>query len=184
VVAATSTAAAAVGVAEGRFDAAVSAPVAVQHYPLAELATDVADVRDAATRFLLMRKPGPLPEPTGADRTSVVAVAADRPGELAGILMELALRSINVSRIESRPTKERLGEYKFYLDMDGHIAQERIGDALAALHRRCHEVRFLGSYPQAVPRPAGDAAEDPHTSDGNYEAAAQWLAGVREGTVA
>jgi prephenate dehydratase len=180
VVAATSTAAAAVGVAEGRFDAAVSAPVAVQHYPLHELATDVADVRDAVTRFLLLRKPGALPAPTGADRTSVVAVAADRPGELAGIMSELALRSINVSRIESRPTKERLGAYKFYLDIDGHISQQRVGDALAALHRRCHDVRFLGSYPQAVPRAGG--ADDPDTSDGSYAAAAEWLAGVREGT--
>jgi prephenate dehydratase len=180
VVAATSTAAAAVGVAEGRFDAAVSAPVAVQHYPLDELATDVADVRDAVTRFLLLCKPGALPAPTGADRTSVVAVAADRPGELAGIMSELALRSINVSRIESRPTKERLGEYKFYLDIDGHIAQQRVGDALAALHRRCHDVRFLGSYPQAVPRAGG--ADDPDTSDGSYAAAAEWLADVREGT--
>lgn len=181
VVAATSTAAAAVGVADGEFDAAVSAPVAVQHYPLAELATDVADVRDAATRFLLLRKPGVLPAPTGADRTSVVAIAADRPGELADILTELALRSINVSRIESRPTKERLGQYKFYLDIDGHIAEHRVGDALAALHRRCHDVRFLGSYPRATPR-AGGPTDDPDTSDGSYAAAAQWLAGVREGT--
>lgn len=180
VVASTSTAAAAVGVAEGKFDAAVSAPVAVQHYPLEELATDVADVRDAVTRFLLLHKPGALPAPTGADRTSVVAVAADRPGELAGILAELASRSINVSRIESRPTKERLGEYKFYLDIDGHITQHRVGDALAALHRRCHDVRFLGSYPQAVPRAEGDA-DDPDTSDDSYAAAARWLSDVREG---
>ncbi|MGH3909236.1 MAG: prephenate dehydratase, partial [Pseudonocardiaceae bacterium] len=77
-----STSAAAVAVLNGDADAAVCAPVAVQHYPLDELATEVHDVGDAETRFLLLRHPGTLPPPTGTDRTSLVAVAADRPGAL------------------------------------------------------------------------------------------------------
>jgi prephenate dehydratase len=178
VVASTSTAAAAVAVAAGEFDAAVTAPVAATHYPLAALATDIADVSDAATRFLLLRRPGPLPEPTGADRTSLVAFTADRTGALADLLVELAERGINLTRIESRPTRGRLGEYRFYFDVDGHIAEARLGDAVAALRRRCASVRFLGSYPKAdgvITAPA------PGTKDEDFLAAAEWVQQVREG---
>jgi prephenate dehydratase len=177
-VAATSTAAAAVAVAAGQFDAAVTAPVAASHYPLAVLAGDVADVPDAATRFLLLRRPGVLPDPTGADRTSLVAITADRTGALADLLVELAERGINLTRIESRPTKGRLGEYRFYFDVDGHIAEARLGDAVAALRRRCTSVRFLGSYPKADGRPTTPA---PGTTDDDFRAAADWVAALREG---
>lgn len=177
-VASTSTSAAAVGVLEGRFDAAVTAPVAATHYPLATFAADVYDVADAATRFLLLRRPGQLPEPTGADRTSLVTITADRLGALADLLVELAERGINLTRIESRPTKGRLGEYRFFFDVDGHIAEARLGDAVAALRRRCRSVRFLGSYPKAdgVPSP-----QVPGTTDDDFTAAADWVALVRKG---
>ncbi|HVV23256.1 MAG TPA: prephenate dehydratase [Pseudonocardiaceae bacterium] len=178
VVATTSTAAAAVAVAAGEYDAAVTAPVAATHYPLAALATDIADVADAATRFLLLRRPGPLPEPTGADRTSLVAFTADRTGALADLLVELAERGINLTRIESRPTRGRLGEYRFYFDVDGHIAEARLGDAVAALRRRCAQVRFLGSYPKAD---GVVTTQAPGTSDEDFLAAAEWVAQIREG---
>ena len=177
-VASTSTAAAAVAVAEGDFDAAVTAPVAATHYPLATLATDVADVADAATRFLLLRRPGQLPRPTGADRTSLVAFTADRTGALADLLVELAERGINLTRIESRPTRGRLGEYRFYFDVDGHIAEARLGDAVAALRRRCASVRFLGSYPKADGQITAPA---PGTTDEDFAAAAEWVGQIREG---
>jgi prephenate dehydratase len=177
-VAATSTAAAAVAVAAGEFDAAVTAPVAATHYPLTVLATDVADVPDAATRFLLLRRPGELPAPTGADRTSLVAITADHTGALADLLVELAERGINLTRIESRPTKGRLGEYRFYFDVDGHIAEARLGDAVAALRRRCTSVRFLGSYPKADGLRTTPA---PGTTDEDFLAAAAWVADVRAG---
>ncbi len=181
VVATTSTAAAARAVLAGEFDAAVSAPVAVRHYPLEVLATDVADVRDAKTRFLLVRRPGSLPGATGNDRTSVVVTASDRVGALSELLAELALRRINLTRIESRPTKGRLGEYRFYIDLDGHVAEPRVGDALAALRRHCPDTRFLGSYPKFIA--VGGGAEPVGTSVGNEEfvAAAEWVASVREG---
>lgn len=105
----TSTSAAAVAVVDGNADAAVCAPVAAAHYALHELATGVHDIGDAETRFLLLRRPGTLPARTGTDRTSLVAVAADRPGALLEVLAEFALRSINLTRIESRPMKGRLG---------------------------------------------------------------------------
>lgn len=169
-----STAAAAVAVADGQADAAVCAPVAVQHYPLVELATGVADTRDAETRFLLLRHPGTLPLPTGTDRTSLVVAAADRPGALLEVLAEFALRGIDLTRIESRPSKGRLGEYRFFLDCNGHVADAGVGDALAELHRRCTWMRFLGSYPRTgAPRPGPDPA--------GFAAARRWLDEVRTG---
>jgi prephenate dehydratase len=177
--ASTSTAAAAVGVLDGQYDAAITAPVAATHYPLDVLHTGIADVDDAVTRFLVLRRPGELPAPTGADRTSIVAVAAyQRTGVLAEMLTELALRGINLSRIESRPLKGRLGEYRFYLDLDGHVAERRVADALAALHRRCHEVRFLGSYPKADVTPTLAGTDN---TDEDYAAADDWVAAVRSG---
>ncbi|SDW24381.1 prephenate dehydratase [Saccharopolyspora shandongensis] len=180
--AASSTAAGAAAAASGEFDAAISAPVAIEHYPsLVRLAGGVADVRDAVTRFLLVRRPGALPEPTGADRTSVCAVISDEVGTLADLLAELSLRGINLSRIESRPLRERFGEYRFFLDFDGHVADARIGDALTALHRRCSTVWFLGSYPKADRSPAGVR---PSASEQAFEVAAKWLDDVRAGRLA
>lgn len=169
-----STSAAAVAVLEGRADAAVCAPVALAHYPLAELATGVHDKDDAQTRFLLLRRPGTLPPPTGTDRTSLVAIAVDRPGALLEVLAEFALRGINLTRIESRPMKARLGEYQFFLDCEGHVAEDAVGDTLAELRRRCTWVRFLGSYPRiGAPRPGPDPA--------GFSAAKEWLSAVRAG---
>lgn len=173
-----STAAAAVAVCDGDVDAAVTAPVAATHYPLAVLASDVTDLPDAMTRFLLLRRPTTPPPPTGADRTSLVAVTADRTGALLEVLTEFALRGINLSRIESRPTKERLGQYQFFLDCDGHIAEARIRDALAALHRRCARVRFLGSYPRVSGAPT---APEQGFTDIDFDTAADWVAGLRRG---
>lgn len=169
-----STSAAAVAVLEERADAAVCAPVALAHYPLAELASGVHDKDDAKTRFLLLRRPGTLPPPTGTDRTSLVAVTADRPGALLEVLAEFALRGINLTRIESRPMKARLGEYQFFLDCEGHVAEDAVGDALGELHRRCAWVRFLGSYPRVgASRPGPDPA--------GFSTAREWLRAVRAG---
>ena len=128
-----STSAAAVAVLDARADAAVCAPVALAHYPLAELASGVHDKDDAKTRFLLLRRPGTLPPPTGTDRTSLVAVTADRPGALLEVLAEFALRGINLTRIESRPRRVRLGHYMFFADLDGSTADPHVAEALDAL---------------------------------------------------
>ncbi|HEU0086156.1 MAG TPA: prephenate dehydratase [Pseudonocardiaceae bacterium] len=170
-----STSAAAVAVLDKQADAAVCAPVAVQHYPLAELATDVHDLGDAQTRFLLLHHPGTLPAPTGTDRTSLVAVAAHRPGALLEVLAEFALRGINLTRIESRPMPGRRWEYRFFLDCEGHVADEAVGDALAQLHRRCTSVRFLGSYPRS------NGSSGPGPDPAGFTAAREWLAAVRAG---
>lgn len=180
-VASSSTAAAAVGVDAGDFDAAVTAPVAAEHYPLKILATGVADVRDARTRFLLVRKPGLLPEPTGSDRTSIVASTPNRTGTLAELLTELAFRGINLTKLDARPTRNNFGEYHFFIDFEGHVAEPRIGDALAALSRRCRNVRFLGSHPRAD----GVAATiEPSAGNDDFVHAADWVAAVRKGELA
>ena len=171
-----STSAAAVAVVDKDADAAVCAPVAMRYYPLAELATGVHDLGDAETRFLLLRHPGTVSEPTGTDRTSLVAETAHRPGALLEVLAEFALRGINLTRIESRPIKGKLGEYRFFLDCEGHVAEEAVGDALAQLHRRCTSVRFLGSY-----RRCGNGTLRPGPDPAGFVTSRDWLAAVRAG---
>ncbi|WP_219416626.1 prephenate dehydratase [Pseudonocardia nigra] len=188
VVLSTSTAEAAAQVARGEFDAAVAAPLAAQQHGLDVLVDDVADNQGAVTRFALVAPPGPLPEPTGYDRTSLAATTQNRPGALLGLLTELAVRGIDLTRIESRPIKDRHAEYWFHLDCTGHVAEPAMGEALAALHRRCDRVRFLGSYPRAGRRaahPEGvSAAAVPIGGAGaaEFAAAQEWLTGVRAGS--
>ena len=177
--AASSTAEAARLVAEGVVDAAVCAPIAGRRYGLEVLAEDVADHPGAVTRFVLVARPGELPPPTGADRTTVVAVVADRTGALVDLLGEFAVRGISLTRIESRPTRERLGVYSFSLDCAGHVADRRVADALGALHRVCADVRFLGSYPQADAAARVEVADS--VSDAAFEAADAWLDRIRRG---
>ena len=180
-VASSSTSAAAVGVLEGDFDAAVCAPVAVEHYDLEVLATEVADVSDAATRFLLVRAPGALPKPTGADRTSVVAAAANRTGTLAELLTELASRGINLTRLDARPTRNNFGEYRFFIDFEGHVAEPRVLDALTALRRHCRNLRFLGSHPRAD---GTKTTIEPGFGNDDFVEAAGWADAVRRGDLA
>lgn len=182
-----STAAAAAAVADGQVDAAVCAPVAAQHYGLESLAEGVHDTGDAVTRFVVTAAAGTrLPAPTGSDRTSIAATTVNEPGSLLAILTEFAIRGVDLTRIESRPSKRRLGTYWFFLDGAGHVAEQPMGEALAALHRRCTEVRFLGSYPRATV-PAGSTAPSPPVASpvpgqgvADYDAANTWLRGLRD----
>jgi prephenate dehydratase len=144
-----STATAAAAVAAGELDAAVCAPIAAERYGLTVLVDDIADYQGAVTRFVLVARPGELVAPTGNDKTSLVAVVGDRTGALLEVLQEFAVRGISLTRIESRPTRERLGVYSFSLDCEGHLADQRVAEALEALERVCDDVRFLGSYARA-----------------------------------
>ena len=176
---ASSTAEAAVEVANGLYDAAVASPLAAEAYGLVAAAHDLGSGTDAVTRFVLVTRPAPPAPPTGSDRTTLVAfIADDHPGALLELLSEFAVRGVNLTRIESRPTGAGLGRYCFSIDCEGHVADARVGEALSALRRICADVRFLGSYPRA-----GDAATPPRrgTSDTDFRDAAAWLAAVREG---
>jgi prephenate dehydratase len=145
--AADSNAAAAVDVAEGRADAAVTTALAAERYGLTALATNVVDEHNARTRFVLAGLPKAPPPRTGADRTSVVLRLDNVPGALASALTEFAIRDIDLTRIESRPTRTGLGTYIFFVDCAGHVEDESVSAALEALHERCADVRNLGSWP-------------------------------------
>ncbi len=147
VVPATSNASAAIEVRDGRADAAVTTSLAARRHGLAELAAGVVDEPNAATRFVLAGLPARPPARTGADRTSVVLRLENRPAALVEALTEFGVRDIDLTRIESRPTRVELGTYVFFLDCVGHIDDTAVAEALKALHRRCADVRFLGSWP-------------------------------------
>jgi prephenate dehydratase len=181
-VAEASTAAAAALVSDGQYDAAIAAPLAAGHYGLEILVDGIHDNDDAITRFVLVSRTVPPPTATGGDRTTLVAfIADDHPGALLEILTQFSVRGINLSRIESRPTGTGLGRYYFSIDCEGHVDDERVGEALTGLRRVCADVRFLGSYrradlgPDSVPEvPAG-------ISDDEFRDAEAWLARVRDG---
>ncbi|HEY7071546.1 MAG TPA: prephenate dehydratase [Acidimicrobiales bacterium] len=151
-VATSSTAEAAMLVAGPENDghtAAVAPAVAAKVYGLDVLATDIEDHPDNATRFVLVARSG-IPAPTGHDKTSVLIYQrADRPGSLLTILQEFSARSINLTKLESRPTKKGLGDYCFLIDLEGHIGEELVADCLRDLKSKVEDVKFLGSYPAA-----------------------------------
>ena len=172
-----STAGGARAVRDGEYDAAVAPAIAGQLYQLDSLAHDIADNPGAVTRFVLLTRPGPPPPPTGNDRTTLVTyLRENHAGALIELLTELAARGVNLTRLESRPTKGRLGQYCFSIDCEGHIADARVGDALAALHRVCADVRYLGSYPRGDGRQGAVAIG---RTDVEFADAAAWLAQVR-----
>lgn len=148
--AANSTAEAARDVAE-RGDpawAAIGTPLAGSLYGLTVRAERIEDREDNASRFVLVAREGA--PPTGADKTSVVCfIEKDRPGSLLAILHEFADRGINLTKLESRPTKARLGEYCFFIDMEGHAAEPPVRYAIDSLRTKILEVLVLGSYPRA-----------------------------------
>ncbi len=172
-----STAGGAQAVSEGRYDAAVAPAAAGRRYGLDSLAHDIADNPGAVTRFVLLRVPSAPPPPTGNDRTTVVTyLKDDHAGALLEILTEFATRGVNLTRIESRPTKGRLGQYCFSIDCEGHVGEARVGDALAALRRICADVRYLGSYPRQDGR-LGEVLGG--RADADFHEAAGWLDRIR-----
>ena len=129
---------------------AVIAPLrSAEVYGLEVLAADIADHAENQTRFVLVRS-GVIAPPTGHDKTSMVIYQrSDVPGSLIGILQEFAARAINLTSLQSRPTKASLGQYCFLIDCEGHIADEVVADALRNLSIKTTRVKFLGSYPSA-----------------------------------
>ena len=176
-VASTAQAAAIVAAPDSLYDAAIAAPIAAEHYRLAVLEHEIGDNPDAETRFVLVSRPGPVPPRTGSDKTSLVAfIRDDHPGALMEVLDEFALRGVNLTRIESRPTGAALGRYCFSVDCEGHLDDARVGEALMGLRRICADVRFLGSYARldGAPPPVRDG-----TSDKDFDDAHAWLDRLR-----
>jgi len=174
-----STAAAAEALANGQFDAAVASEIAAETYGLTVLNKNIGDADGAVTRFVLVSKPGAIPAPTGFDRTSLAAfIGIDHAGALLEVLTEFAVRGVNLTFIQSRPTGRELGHYHFIIDAEGHINDARVGDALTGLRRICEDIRFLGSYPRAdkvVPTTVKAS------SDEAFKSSNTWLEDVRKG---
>jgi prephenate dehydratase len=176
---APSSAAAAQAVARGEFDAALGSVIAAEHTGLAVLADGIGDRQDTVTRFVLVSRPSAAAAPTGHDRTTVVLFERDdHPGALLEMLTEFAVRGVNLTRLESRPTGEGLGSYCFAVELSGHVAEANVGEALSALRRICRHVVFLGSYPRADERLP--SARRPGTTSEDFADAAAWLRALRE----
>ena len=172
----TAAAAAEVSREESIFDGAICAPVAGTLYGLAAVANEIGDNSDAVTRFILVSKPFSPDEPCGYDKTSVIVhLYSDHPGTLMETLQQFALRGINLCRIESRPEKDKIGNYYFSIDAEGHIHERRLQEALMSLHRTCREVTFLGSYPRADKVPQ---MVDKGMRDADFTEADTWLAAI------
>jgi prephenate dehydratase len=144
-----STADAAMKVAAGEAGAAaIGSMAAATRYGLAVLAEAIQDVAENVTRFVLLAQADEAP--TGEDRTSIAfTLDRDRPGGLYEVLGELAQRGINLSKVESRPMKEALGHYVFFLDFEAHRLDAAGADALDGVRSRVHRLWLLGSYPRA-----------------------------------
>ena len=150
---AASNVASALGLIDGssNADAAIAPPGILEHHDdLTLLAEDIGDNKEAVTRFVLVQRTVAPPPPTGADKTSlIVELPQEYPGALLEMLEQFATRGINLSLLASRPIGDALGRYRFVIDADGHIQDERMADALMGLRRFSPQVLFLGSYPRA-----------------------------------
>ena len=128
-------------------DAAIAPRLAASLYGLEIVAEDVEDHQDNQTRFVAVTA-GSIPPATGHDRTMIACFQdADRPGSLYGILGQFAARDINLTNLQSRPTKRGLGEYCFVIELEGHLADPVIRDCLRDLRAHLADIKFLGSYP-------------------------------------
>ncbi len=127
--------------------AAVASTLAADMFHLEFLARDIEDHPGNATRFVLVGR-DVVAAPTGHDRTSVVCFQdADRPGSLFAILGRFAARDLNLTKLESRPTKRALGDYCFVIEFEGHVDDDVVADCLVDLQAHLARVKFLGSYP-------------------------------------
>ncbi len=178
---AASNVASAMGLLDGSSDAdaAIAPPGILDHHELELLASDIGDNPNAVTRFVLVSRTVTAPPPTGADKTSLIAeLPDDHPGALLEMLEQFATRGLNLSLLASRPIGDELGRYRFVIDADGHIENERMADALLGLRRFSPKVVFLGSYPRAD---RAVVRYPERYSDDVFVEARDWLRGLLSG---
>jgi prephenate dehydratase len=155
--------------------AAVASSLAGEIFGLVSLASDIEDHPGNATRFVVVGR-DTVAAPTGHDRTTIVCFQDDdRPGSLYGILGRFAARDINLTKLESRPTKRGLGDYCFVIEFEGHVADDVVADCLADLQAHLARVKFLGSYPVT-----GDEASNRREEVAQArKSATEWIEGIR-----
>ena len=157
----------------GNAEAAIAPPGIVTHYAVEVLASNIGDNANAETRFVLVSRTRELPAPTGRDKTSlIVELPEDRAGALLEMLEQFATRGVNLSLIQSRPVGDGMGRYRFVIDADGHVRDDRMADALLGLRRFSPRVTFLGSYPRADGQ---SVAHDDRYADRVFQDARSWL---------
>jgi len=128
--------------------AAIGTKASARLYNLKIVARNISDYADNMTRFVVLSKKDH--DKTGDDKTSIVfTIARDRPGGLYNILGEFAIRNINLTKIESRPSKRALGDYFFFVDMQGHRHDKVAAESLKDAKRKVAFLKILGSYPRA-----------------------------------
>ncbi len=127
--------------------AAIGSRSSAKLYGLKVIDEQVNDYPGNSTRFIVLAKEDH--KRTGKDKTSIVfSILKDRPGGLHDVLAEFAVRNINLTKIESRPTKTKLGDYYFFVDMQGHRSDPEVAKALADVKRKASFFKMLGSYPR------------------------------------
>lgn len=131
----------------GKTWAAISTLAAAEAYGLMVLASDIQDQSNNSTRFVVLSREDYAC--TSGCKTSLLIYVLDRPGALFEVLKEFYIRQINLCKIESRPARTRIGDYLFFIDIEGHCKEDRVRDALTALQAVSAGVRVLGSYPAA-----------------------------------
>lgn len=128
--------------------AAIASSLAAQIYKLKILAESIEDSPHNVTRFLVLGKNES--NPTGKDKTSIVFSVKDKIGALHDMLLPFKKAKINLTKIESRPSKKKAWDYYFFVDMQGHIRDEQIKKAIDQVGGKCHFLKILGSYPQSM----------------------------------
>lgn len=174
--AANSTAEAAKYLAESkdRNAAAIAPRRSAEVYGLEVLAANIEDHVENQTRFVLVGR-NRIVKPTGHDKTTIVVYQNnDAPGSLIGLLAEFSARSINLTSLQSRPTKYALGQYCFLIDFEGHIADDLVADTLKRLHMKSANVKFIGSYPSAYGECSEQQRKRASTSN-----ATDWISDIR-----
>ena len=160
-------------------EAAIAPPGIGAHYDVTVLAAGIGDSAHAETRFVLVSRTKQIPEPTGHDKTSlIVELPEDRAGALLEMLEQFATRGVNLSLIQSRPVGDGMGRYRFVIDADGHVRDQRMADALLGLRRFSPRVTFLGSYPRAD---RAAVIPDEHYTDRVFTDARAWLDDILTG---
>ena len=157
---ASSTTAAAERAGQEAGAAAIASDTAAEIYGLEVLERAVEDNPDNVTRFfVLSRQESPR---TGSDKTSLMFSISDAPGALYDMLRTFSDRGINLTRIESRPSKKKAWDYYFFVDLVGHSDDPEVGQAIEELSSRCRHLEVLGSYPRAehVPMPESPAVSE------------------------
>ena len=140
----TSKAAQRVAAGNGSY-AAITSNIAAKIYELEILASNIQDAQNNRTRFVIISKA--MQKKTGSDKTSIVFSTDNKPGSLYKILDIFSLWDINMTKIESRPAKNVLGQYIFFIDIDGHAEDQDVFDALTMIQRKTSFYKFIGSYP-------------------------------------